>query len=86
MWPDHLGEHIICSMKASRPKAHLKFFALVHFFFFGPNFQCPEKHFIDKYAFVLSLAATSPHLHASVVIKSVITFAGGTTQLPLIQD
>ena len=20
MWPDHLGEHIICSLKASRPK------------------------------------------------------------------
>lgn len=35
--------------------------------------------------FVLSLAVTSPHLHASIVIISVITFAGGTTQPPLIR-
>lgn len=84
MWPDHLGEHIICSMKASRPKAHLKNFVLVHLFL-RTKFQCPEKHFVDKYALVLSLAVTSPHLHASTVIKSVITFAGGTNQLPLIQ-
>lgn len=38
--------------------------------------QCPDKLIVDKYAFVLSLAVTSPHLHASIVIKSVITFAG----------